>query len=403
MEISTQINESGFSMKDLLAKSGFDLPKIGDVITGDIISISKNAVMIDLGSLGTGIVYPGEFYDNPNVQKVLKSGQTVSTILLDIENEDGYRELSLKRAQMTTAWEDIKKKRDSGEIITTKVININKGGLIVEVNGIQGFLPLSQLSPEHYPKVEGGDTTKIVQALQKLRNQDIQIKILDFSEDENRLIVSERAINEAQLKEELAKFKVGDIVDAEITDVTDFGVFAAIAITNTQPATNERPAEWTEEQKLKQPELLESASPEISSEDNQLLTKIEGLIHISEIDWKLVENPRDFLQTGQKIKAKVISIENGKISLSLKALKPNPWEGVENKYQVGQTIEGGVLKITNYGVLVRLDENFNGFLPLSEFGESTPANALQSGDKIRVAIVSIDARDYKIMLTLQKP
>ena len=390
-------------MKDLLAKSGFDLPKIGDVITGDIISISKNAVMIDLGSLGTGIVYPGEFYDNPNVQKVLKSGQTVSTILLDIENEDGYRELSLKRAQMTTAWEDIKKKRDSGEIITTKVININKGGLIVEVNGIQGFLPLSQLSPEHYPKVEGGDTTKIVQALQKLRNQDIQIKILDFSEDENRLIVSERAINEAQLKEELAKFKVGDIVDAEITDVTDFGVFAAIAITNTQPATNERPAEWTEEQKLKQPELLESASPEISSEDNQLLTKIEGLIHISEIDWKLVENPRDFLQTGQKIKAKVISIENGKISLSLKALKPNPWEGVENKYKVGQTIEGGVLKITNYGVLVRLDENFNGFLPLSEFGESTPANALQSGDKIRVAIVSIDARDYKIMLTLQKP
>ncbi len=390
-------------MKDLLAKSGFDLPKIGDVITGDIISISKNAVMIDLGSLGTGIVYPGEFYDNPNVQKVLKSGQTVSTILLDIENEDGYRELSLKRAQMTTAWEDIKKKRDSGEIITTKVININKGGLIVEVNGIQGFLPLSQLSPEHYPKVEGGDTTKIVQALQKLRNQDIQIKILDFSEDENRLIVSERAINEAQLKEELAKFKVGDIVDAEITDVTDFGVFAAIAITNTQPATNERPAEWTEEQKLKQPELLESASPEISSEDNQLLTKIEGLIHISEIDWKLVENPRDFLQTGQKIKAKVISIENGKISLSLKALKPNPWEGVENKYQVGQTIEGEVLKITNYGVLVRLDENFNGFLPLSEFGESTPANALQSGDKIRVAIVSIDARDYKIILTLQKP
>lgn len=403
MEISSQINGDGFSMKDLLAKSGFDLPKIGDVITGDIISISKNAVMIDLGSLGTGIVYPGEFYDNPNVQKVLKSGQTVSTILLDIENEDGYRELSLKRAQMTTAWEDIKKKRDSGEIITTKVININKGGLIVEVNGIQGFLPLSQLSPEHYPKVEGGDTTKIVQALQKLRNQDIQIKILDFSEDENRLIVSERAINEAQLKEELAKFKVGDIVDAEITDVTDFGVFAAIAITNTQPATNERPAEWTEEQKLKQPELLESASPEISSEDNQLLTKIEGLIHISEIDWKLVENPRDFLQTGQKIKAKVISIENGKISLSLKALKPNPWEGVENKYQVGQTIEGEVLKITNYGVLVRLDENFNGFLPLSEFGESTPANALQSGDKIRVAIVSIDARDYKIILTLQKP
>ena len=234
MEIGVQIGESGFSMKDLLARSGFDLPKIGQVMTGEVISVSKNAVMIDLGSFGTGIVYPGEFYDRPDMQKTLKAGQNVSTILLDIENTDGYRELSLKRAQMTTAWEDIKKRRDDGEIITTKVININKGGLIVEINGIQGFLPLSQLSPEHYPKVEGGDTTKIVQALQKMRNQDIQIKILDFFEDENRLIVSERAVSNSQLKEKLSKYKIGDVVDAVITDVTDFGAFTLIEAAETQ-------------------------------------------------------------------------------------------------------------------------------------------------------------------------
>lgn len=409
MEISAQIGENGFSMKDLLAKSGFDLPKVGEIIIGEIISISKNAVLIDLGSLGTGIVYPGEFYENSSIQKTLKPGQTVSTILLDIENEDGYRELSLKRAQMTTAWEDIKKKRDDGEIITTKVVNINKGGLIVEINGIQGFLPLSQLAPEHYPKVEGGDTTKIVQALQKMRNQDIQVKILDFSEDENRLIVSERAINDAQLKEELAKFKVGDVIDAEITDVTDFGVFAVIMASGSQLSAisaepQDQPA--VQEQRLKQPELSETRivpSPKSS---------IEGLIHISEIDWKLVENPRDFLQTGQKIKAKIISIESGKISLSIKALKPNPWEKIEEKYQVGQTVEGEVAKLVSYGVLVKLDENFNGFLPLSEFGDQLrqiegevskkPADIFKLGDKIQVAIVSIDAKDYKITLTLQK-
>src|SRR3989338_8970893 len=133
MEISSQIAGNGFSMKDLLAKSGFELPKVGQVVSGEIISVSKNAVTIDMGPLGTGIVYPGEFYDRTDLQKSLKAGQRVSAILLDIENEDGYRELSLKRAQIATAWEDIKAKKESSEVITTKVVNINKGGLIVEI------------------------------------------------------------------------------------------------------------------------------------------------------------------------------------------------------------------------------------------------------------------------------
>ncbi|MBI2062691.1 MAG: 30S ribosomal protein S1 [Candidatus Yanofskybacteria bacterium] len=384
MEIGAQINGEGFSMKDLLAKSGFDLPKMGAVMTGEVLSASKNAVMIDLGPLGTGVVYPGEFYDNPNLQKTLKPGQTVSTILLDLENEDGYRELSLKRAQMTTAWEDIKKKRDDGEIITTKIANINKGGLIVEIDGIQGFLPLSQLSSEHYPKVEGGDTTKIVQALQKLRNQEIQVKIIDFSEDENKLIVSEKAINDAQLKEELSKFKIGDIVDAKITDVTDFGAFALI----TLPSEDSSKIEASQ-----QPELLQE-------ENSKPISEVEGLIHISEIDWKLVENPRDFLQTGQKIKAKIIGIDGNKVSLSLKALKTNPWEKIEEKYQVGQTVSGHIVKMTPYGVWVKLDDEIAGLLPNSEFGETKPTEMFKIGDEIYVAIISIDISDHKILLTI---
>jgi len=292
MEIKEQINSPDFSMKDLLAKSEFDLPKVGQVLTGEIIGISKNSVLIDLGALGTGIIYPGEFYDNPNLQKALKAGQQVSAILLDLENEEGYRELSLRQAQMPTAWQDIKNKKESGEIIDTKVININKGGLIVEINGIQGFLPLSQLLAEHYPKVEGGDTAKIVQALQKFRNQDIKVKIIDFSEGDNKLIVSERAITDTQLKEEIAKLKIGDVVDAEITDVTDFGAFALIG----SPAASQ--TDVTAEQKL----LLEEGR------ETGGRGKIEGLIHISEIDWKLIENPRDFLQAGQIVKAKIVNM-----------------------------------------------------------------------------------------------
>jgi len=319
----------GVTMKELLAKSDFTLPKIGSVVRGEILSAGNNAVLIDLGPIGTGVVYPGEFYDNPTSQKALESGQEISAILLDVEDEEqkGYRELSLKQAQQTTAWGDIKEKRESGEVIPTKIVNINKGGLIVDINGIQGFLPLSQLSTEHYPKVEGGDTTKIVQTLQKYRNQEFNVKILDFSEQENKLIVSEKAINEAQIKEELSRFTINDVVSGVVTDVTDFGAFMLIE-SSDDTSTGEAEKPSTEDSS--------DETPAPSSNKG----KIEGLIHISEIDWKMIENPRDILSPGQKIEAKIISIENGKISLSLKALKEDPWLKAVDKYKPGQSIKG---------------------------------------------------------------
>lgn len=344
------------SMKDILAQYELALPKQGDVVTGEVISVSKSGILVNLGTLGTGIIYPSEFYDNSSLVRNLRPGDTISVVLLDIENEDGYRELSLKQAQMTTAWDDIKEKKEKGETISTPIVNINKGGLIVEINGIQGFLPLSQLSSEHYPKVEGGDITKIVQALQKFRGQIFNVKILDFSEEENKLIVSEKAILNDQLKQELEKFKVGETINGTITDITDFGAFVKIS------------------------------------------DLIEGLIHISEIDWKIVENPRDYLKVGEEITAKIISNENGKISLSLKALKPDPWEKIEEKLSVGQTVEGQVAKITSYGLLVKINEELFGLVPNSEL---TGKTRYQVGDKLNVAIVSIDSKEHKMMLTIQ--
>ncbi len=347
------------TMKDLLGASEFSLPKLNEILEGEIISISKNSVLIDLGTLGTGIVYPGEFYDSTTAQKNLKSGDKVFAMLLDIENDEGYRELSLRRAQINTAWQDIKQKMDSGEIVTTKVLNINKGGLIVEINGIQGFLPLSQLSSEHYPKVEGGDATKIVQVLQKLRNEDIKIKIIDFSEAEKKLIVSEKAIYAEKLKDELAKFKVGDLVEGEVTDVTDFGAFV------------------------------------------RLSEAVEGLIHISEIDWKLIDDPRDFLKVGEKIQAKIISTEGDKISLSLKALKKDPWLDLEGKYDVGQHVFGTIAKMTDFGAMIKLkDEDVMGFVPSSEMADDK--SKFKVGDEHNFAIVSMDIPNHKMILTLER-
>lgn len=349
------------SMKDLLVKEGFDLPKTGQILSGEIINVSKASIIIDLGSIGIGIVYPGHYYDNPERTKALKKGDRVSAMLIELENDEGYRELSLKAAQLTTAWEDIREKMEKGELIDVPIININKGGLIVEVSGVQGFLPLSQLSSEHYPKVEGGDTTKIVQNLQRFKGQSFTVKIIDYSEAENKLIVSERAIKEGAAKEELAKLKVGDTVDGEITEVTDFGAFVKIT------------------------------------------DSLDALIHSSEIDWKFVDNPKDILHIGDKLKAKIINLDmtTGRVFLSLKALKDNPWIKAEEKYHVGQKIKGKILKIRQNGAFVELPDNLIGLLPASELGDKSPSEVLEVGKEYDMAIVSLDAKEHKMTLTLE--
>jgi len=347
-------------MKELLLHEEFSLPKTGQILQGQVINASKSNVLVDLGSIGIGIVYPGEFYDSPDRMRSLKRGETVSAMLLELENNDGYRELSLKAAQMTTAWQRIKEKKDTSEVLTTTIVNINKGGLIVEIEGIQGFLPLSQLSSEHYPKVEGGDTTKIVQALQKYKGQEFKVKILDFAEEENKLIVSERAIQEEAAKEELSKLTVGELIDGTITEVTDFGAF--VKLTDT----------------------------------------LDGLIHSSEIAWRFIEDPREVLHPGDAVKAKIISLDGGRVSLSLKALQEDPWLKVEEQYAVGQKMHGKVLKIRPNGVFVELSQEIIGLLPTAEFSGQNPADIVEVGKEYDFAIVSIDAKDHKLILTLEK-
>ncbi len=351
------------SMKDLLTKEDFGLPKTGQILSGEIINVSKASIIIDLGSIGIGIVYPGHYYDNPERTKALKKGDKVSSMLLELENDEGYRELSLKAAQLTTAWEDIREKMEKGELVQAPIININKGGLIIEVSGVQGFLPLSQLSGEHYPKVEGGDTTKIVQALQKFKGQSFTVKIIDFSEAENKLIVSERAIKEGVAKEELAKLKVGDTVDGEITEVTDFGAFVKMS------------------------------------------DSLDALIHSSEIDWKFIDNPKDVLHIGEKIKAKIINLDltTGRVFLSLKALKDDPWLRADEKYQAGQKVKGKILKIRQNGIFVEIPGELIGILPASELGGKSPSEIFEVGKEYDMAIVSIDTKEHKMTLTPDKP
>lgn len=277
MEKEITSNQKKF-LKELFGSLDFSLPKKGAVLDGEIISVSLSNILVDLGPLGCGIVYPKEFYDDEEKRRSLKPGQKVKVVLLELENEDGFRELSLKKAQIQSSWQTIKELYEKGEIINVKIANLNKGGLITEIAGIQAFMPLSQLTEKHYPKVENGAVQEIVRILQTYRNKEFKVKIIDFDQSQNKLIISEKAAYQALLKEKAEKYKIGDVIEGEIREVTDFGAFIYL------------------------------------EED------LEALIPKSEVVLKGNEDIKEVLKQGEKIKAKIIQITPDKIVLSLKDL-----------------------------------------------------------------------------------
>jgi small subunit ribosomal protein S1 len=185
-------------MKDLITKNKQvpSLPQAGDLIEGKIIKISKSAIILDLGPLGTGIIYGGELKEDKEMLKELALEQTITALVLEPENEDGYVELSLREASLEKTWLEIKEKKKSGQPITVKVIEANRGGLVIRSASLVGFLPVSQLSPKNYPKVEGGDKEKILEHLNKFVGQEMEVKILDLDQKTDKLIVSEKALQE---------------------------------------------------------------------------------------------------------------------------------------------------------------------------------------------------------------
>jgi len=349
------------SMKELLNKVKFSLPQKGSILDGEVISVSLSNVLLDLGPLGTGIVCQTEFFDDPEKQKELKSGQKIKAVLLELENEEGFRELSLKRAQLQSAWQEIKRLFDNEKIITAKITNLNKGGLITEIAGIQAFMPLSQLSEEHYPKVEDGSTQEIIKILQTYRNKEFKMKIIDYNEEQNKVIVSEKAALQALGKENQAKYKFGDIVNGEITEVTDFGAFV------------------------------------------KLEKGVDALIPKKEIDWETAtsyseKNPKEILSVGQKIKAKIIQITPSRIVLSLKVLKSNPWEKFKEKYKVGNKVKGKIVNIDNKGAHVEIEKDLVGLVPSQEMVNK---ETLETNKEYNFAIIEFEPRNQRLILTPQ--
>lgn len=345
-------------------KQYFNLPKVGDLAKGTIISVDKNEVHIDLGGIATGVVRGKERYDESDEYKGLKPGDVVEATVLEMENENGEIELSFQYAGRQKSWQTLKDLIKSNEIVQATITEANKGGLLVKLESIAGFLPVSQLSPEHYPRVPGGDKNRILEILKSYVGKKFDVKVFDANEAEDKLIVSEKSAWEETQKDVIGKYKVGMTVEGTVTAVTDFGVFVEFS------------------------------------------DKLEGLIHISEIAWQRIDNPHDFVKVGQKVKAEIIGIENSKIFLSMKKLANDPWEGIEKKYKVGQKVEGTVIKVNPFGLFVELEKNIQGLAHISQLNEKQAANigeVAKVGENKEFYVVSIDPKNHRLGLSLTKP
>jgi small subunit ribosomal protein S1 len=369
---AVEVVEEPSAMQLLMEKDEVSFPVVGTVTEGRVIEVSSNAIYLDIEPFGTGIVLGREIKDGMGSGK-LKVGDLVPATIMDLENDEGYIELSIREASYDKAWEDLESKRDIQEKVSTKVLNANKGGLLVEVNGISGFLPVSQLSSKNYPRVEDGDKNKIFNLLKRLVGQELEVRVMDVDRETEKLIVSEKAAQKEKDREAISGLKMGDVVKGEVSGVVDFGAFVKF--------------------------FAPGATGELGEED-----KLEGLVHISELAWQLIENPRDIIKVGNKVEAKIIGIDDNKISLSIRALEKDPWSIVTEKYKVGDTVQGTVHKINHFGAFVYLDKDIHGLAHISEMFELFPGKNIEeivkTGQEYDWKILSIEPREHRMGLAL---
>jgi small subunit ribosomal protein S1 len=332
-------------------------PQVDALVEGPVISIQKSSVYIDLAPFGTGIIYGREFINAKDIIKKINIGDVVKAKVVSTDNEEGYTELSLKEAKQALIWSEAEKAIKSKQALELTIKEANKGGLILEWQGIAGFLPASQLKSEHYPRVEDSDKDKILKALKLLIGKRISVVMISALPKEGKLIFSEKDNNPEERQEIVGKYAIGNELECVVAGIVDFGIFL------------------------------------------KLEEGLEGLVHISEIDWGLVEDPRSMFKVGDKVKAKIIEIKDGKISLSVKALKENPWNEFENTLKKGDIVSGVVIKFNKHGALVSIKQGVAGLVHNSGFGsEEKLKKTLELGKTYNFQVTLFEPKDQRMTL-----
>lgn len=344
------------TMDELLEAHPLTALEPGDIIEGKVVTAHKREVWLDLGPYGLGLVARRELSSNHG----LSEGDTVSASVLEPDSDWGFAILSMKKVAKEKGWDTLQKLFDDGEMFEVSAYDANRGGLLVEVEGIRGFLPVSQLSAKHYPRVSNADKDQILQKLNELTREPLKVRILDLNREENKLILSEKAAKREETRKRLEKLNVGDIVKGTVTGTVDFGIFVTT-------------------------------------------DGIEGLVHISEISWDRVSNPADYVKQGDEIEAKVIAIDGEKLSLSMKQLQEDPWLEQIKAYKPGDEVEGTITRVTPFGAFIQIAPAIEALVHVSELGEDAdPAEHFKVGDSQRFRIIDIDTELRKISLSIPK-
>lgn len=347
----------------ILAQDETPVPQVGDIIEGTVLSSSKSEVKLDVNGIMTGVVRGREMYLEAKEYAGLKPGDKIEATVIEPENENGELELSFRHAGQQKAWVNLKEAYTNNTPITVRISEANRGGLIVNYMQIQAFLPVSQLSPENYPRVSGGDKNKILEKLKSLIGHELEVKVINLDKNEEKLIVSEKEAWQERQKDVISQYKVGMVVEGAITAVTNFGVFVSFG------------------------------------------ANLEGLIHISELAWQRIDDPSDLFKAGDIIKAEIINIEGSKIFLSAKKLAEDPWKDIAKKYTIGASAQGTIQKINSFGLFVELEKDIHGLAHVSQL-DLAPGEKLEQkfkiGDQLEFTIMSIEPGEHRLGLTIKK-
>jgi small subunit ribosomal protein S1 len=361
-------NNNNQTMESLLNEQelNVDLPQPGERRTGMIASISPSQILVSIGAKSEGVVSGRELDQlSAEEREALKVGEEVHVYVVNPEDENGNVVLSLKRAQEQISWENVEKLVEGDTVIDSKVIGFNKGGLIVGVEGLRGFVPSSQISAMRRSQ-STGDTPE--QRWQKMIGQPISVRVIEVDRERRRLILSERAAStesRQSIKERvIEELEEGKVYTGRVTSLANFGAFINI-------------------------------------------NGADGLVHLSELSWDHIEHPREVLEVGQEVKVKVINVDREKkrIGLSVRALQSDPWRSRVEKYSVGQLVEGVITRLTKFGAFARLEGDIEGLIHISEIAEHRiehPKEVLKEGEVKSLRVIRIDPDQHRIGLSLRK-
>jgi small subunit ribosomal protein S1 len=362
------VNQNNQSMEALLENDAFsvELPQAGEIRQGTIASISQGQILVSIGAKSEGVISGRELeVIDAEERDAFEVGQEIPVFIVSPEDSNGNVVLSFKRAQEQMAWTSVEEQMEDDAIIESKVIGYNKGGLIVGVHGLRGFVPASQISALRRSQAVG-DTPE--QRWAKMIGEPISVRIIEVDKSRRRLICSERAAgseSRQSIKERvIEELEEGKVYTGRVTSLADFGAFVNI-------------------------------------------NGADGLVHLSELSWDRIQHPSEILEVGQEVKVKVINIDREKkrIGLSLRALSDDPWRSRIENFSVGQLVEGVITRLTKFGAFARLEGDIEGLIHISEISETRiehPKEVLKEGEVVALRIIRIDPEQHRIGLSLRK-